>query len=791
MNIITSNRMEFLFARLVSVLQESLPSPLDKEWFVVSGRGMQRWLNLQLAEQFGIWANAEFMTPLESMETLFEQLLPGVESGDTFDVEVMTWALLRRLQTKGDDERFVSIQPYLQDDNPELKLYFLARRLAESFDRYTIYRPHLIEEWQSGQEPNDWQAILWRELVEEYGPKHRVERRKKALESLTFGEKKGLPRRLFVFGISRLPPFFLDFYQALSQVFPVHLFVLNPCREYWGDVVGEKERIRRTLKAGEGWTPEDLYLEVGNSLLASMGRHSQEFLELLLEVGQFDDEFITPPTTSVLGQIQHDILHLHERKPEEDEPPRPIEHNDDSLQLHVCHSPMRELEVLYDQLLQRFDRDPTLSPRDVLVMAPDIQVYAPLIQSVFQPADHEKDAVSIPFSIAEQRKRVEQELCEAFVALLQFTNSRYGLVQVLELLEVEAVHRRFGMDEEDVMQVRYWLEDVRIRWGRDEQHRDELGMPRFRENTWMAGLDRLMLGYAMPGDDVTLFNGILPYDPIEGESTLLLGRLVDFTQALFGYTRACEKPRTLAEWSEFLLSLVETFFHEDDTTERSLQFIRERLHELRESSTLAKFEHEINVDVLLSWLQEAFAETRNPAAFLTGSVTFANLLPLRGIPARIVCVLGLNDADFPRMETLPGFDRVRQKPMRGDHSTRFDDRYKFLEALLSARETLLLSYAGQDIHDNSELAPSVVLSELRDYLQKNFVALDDYGMMTGDPLRHVEFVHPLHPFNPLYFSEGGRFFSYSRANHRAAQVLRQHRVTSQPLLPSRFTVPQL
>jgi exodeoxyribonuclease V gamma subunit len=752
LKIYTSNRMERLVDGLEQVVRAPRPAPFTpftKEIVVVQSKGMQRWLSMELAGRIGVWANCHFAIPNEMVETLFAAVLPDCPAETTaFRPEVMTWRLMGLLQETVERPGFEEISGYLRDDSDGLKRMQLAQRIADTFDKYTVYRPEMLLEWEAG-EGDSWQAHLWRALGEGVQQKHRARLFSEFREAVEHASLAHQPR-ISVIGIPTLPPFHLEVLSRAARHMEVNLFLLNPCREYWGQIVSERE-LAKLEKRGLG-TGE--WYETGNQLLASWGKLGREFFESIIDGcgdPEREDAFDDLPDDSLLHMVQGDILDLRGT----DTVVRQVAAGDLSIQLHACHSPMREVELLYDTLLSLFDADPKLSPRDVLVMTPEIESYAPYISAVFDTP--EEGCERIPYSIADRNLKSEGESARALLAILRLCGGRYPVSGVLDILESPPVARRFAMTGDDMETVRDWLRGANIRWGIDAEQRSEHGLPAFSENSWEAGLDRLLLGYAINGEGRSFFNGILPFDDMEGSVALVLGRFVSFCEKLFARSRALARPRGTASWVEAIREILADFILPDEDGERELLSLVELAGKLGECGAQGGFAGEIGIEVVRYWFEERLGKSERGFGFLTGGVTFCAMLPMRSIPFPVVALIGMDDGAFPRRNRPQGFDLMAQSPRRGDKSARDEDRYLFLEALLSARKKLHISYLGQSIKDNSEIPPSVLVSELSDYLAKGFAYQG--GAPCGSALRH-----PLQPFSPAYFTGRPQLFSYSKQN---------------------------
>lgn len=767
----TSNRMEMLARQLGEVIARPLSSPLSSEVIVVQSRGMQRWLAMELAQRFGVWANCSWPFPNKFVWDIFAATMPTLPASEPFLPASMTWRILRLVDRYSDRSEFAEIRRYLAGANAELKRYQLACRIADTFDQYTLFRGELLADWEAGKE-GGWQAVLWRALAAETDGLHRGRVKDAFLRRLATGQLDTglLPERIAVFGISYLPAFHLQVLAGLAACIEVNLFIMSPCQEYWGDILPGRVSARLPAATRDK-------VDEGNPLLASLGRLGRDFSNLLLEcgspVGSETDLYCQAADDSLLARVQNDILKLRPAAADS----RLVGSDDTSLSFHSCHSAMREIEVLHDNLLQLLDRDRELQPRDIVVMTPDIETYAPCIAAVFDSGAAPQQR--IPYSIADRSIGSNGRLAATLFAILDLVGQRFSAPAVMDILGATAVHGRFGLSDADLDLVRTWLEETAIRWGMDEQDRLLAGLAPYRENSWLAGLERLLLGYAMPDEDNLLFAGILPYDNMEGSDPVVLGRLVAFVSALHRTVTRLGSSHSLAAWGELLLSLFAEFFAPGEDEAREAATIGKTLATLAELQAATAFTAAVGLPTVRSWLLEQLAGADQGLGFLSGGVTFCAMLPMRSIPFKVIALIGMNDGVFPRQNRPPGFDLISRSPRPGDRSLRNEDRYLFLEALLSARQRLYISYCGQSISDNSPVPPSTLVSELLDYLERHYLSV------RGELRRQLVTAHRLQPFSPDYFNGTAGLQSYSRENYLAVVS----RLTVPPLAADFFSGP--
>lgn len=837
-----SNRIEALVDALAELVAVPLADPIAPEWIAVQGRGMERWLAIELARRLGVWANPAFPFPRRMIDAAAAAVLGEAATLPAgFEPGTLRWAIAEALPLHLTRAGFGEIRRYLEDDPRGAKRLQLAGRIADLFDQYAVYRPHMVLGWERGA-GDDWQAKLWRDLVRTHGAAHAAGRAQALLRALAAGQAPdaSFPRRCSLFGISTLPPLYVEILAALADTVELHLFLLSPSREYWGEIRSRRERIRAMARAAAasrttvacrpeqpplpGFLGDEISPAVvadaaappdagtlaapsdeGHPLLASLGRVGRDFQCVLEGCADYQDDprdrYLEPGRGSMLAVLQSDILALRMRDPTATCEPSAaqsrveIAADDNSIAVHACHSAMREVEILHDQLLALFARHETLAPPDVVVMAPSIETYAPLIEAVFGSGGRP----AIPFRIADRRPRAQLDVLDAFLRALELLRGRLAAPAVLDLLSLEPVRARFAIAAEEIDRLRCWVAEAGIRWGADGAHRGELGQPPCDDNTWRFGLDRLLLGYALPGQDALLFGGVLPYDDVEGSDAVLLGRFAEFCATLARFRSAVGDAQPPSVWRQTLGALLAALLANTPSSAYQHLAIIAALDALAGQAAAGGFTGSVDLDGMRALLESEIERAGSARGFLTGSVTFCEMVPMRTIPFRVVCLLGLNDGAFPRARRPLGFDRMADHPQPGDRTARDDDRYLFLEALLAAREHLVITYVGQSISDNGDLPPSVVVSDLLDAIDQTFVSRPDPAAPStsgrapvpdGIGARAVAATtrardrvvqrHALQPFSPHYFGRDPerRMFSYAATHYAAARALigpRRHR----------------
>lgn len=592
------------------------------------------------------------------------------------------------------------------------------------------------------------------------------------------GELANLPQKVFIFGVSALPPQVIQFLQALSQRCAVCLMLLNPCAQYWGDLASHyKEFFARFSKARRlqsvieasglpkvhtpenakklDYLKEELYddkngeLLEGNSLLLGLGRQGMDNLSLICDLEpmpQFTDLFHEQECDNLLHTLQQQLLSLERSFPEKVE----IKPDDESLEVHICHTRQREMEVLRDAILRRFkeakENGEKLEPREIVVMVPTINDYAPYISAVFGAVD-ESDPNYLPYAISDRTQLEDSPVCDAVLALLNISAQRISNVLVADLLSIEPLAAHFGISPDDVTVIESWFAEASIYWGLDDEDtksESKIELP----GTFERGLDRMLTG-TMAGE----LEGSGAYSEIEGDDALLLGRLYDFIDKL-RKLRSYFTPHLQLSPDEWQHKLEERIFHdffdEDENTLMEKQNIMQVVEDLRLVCQDLKEQPLINLPVFHALLETQLDTQRNYSPFLRGKINFCSLVPMRAVPFKHIFILGLNDGEFPRRERMPGFNLLAVSSMyrRGDRSRALDDRFLFLDALISARESIYFSYIGESPVSQQELSPSVVLTELFDYISDNFKVGRDGSGSLEEILKRLTRREHLNAYNP-------------------------------------------
>jgi exodeoxyribonuclease V gamma subunit len=770
-----SNALDVLAGLLA---EEVAKPPADGDWLrpdvvLVPQFSMRRWLQQALAERLGICANLQFLTPGEFVDLALDRNLGAAAETDRLAPDALRWHVLRELQAAPP----AALAGFLRGSDP-LKAWSLANALAETYEKYQAWRRDWLLDWERGEQrrdgASDWQAALWRRIAK--GRAHRARRIDDYLRRVAV--PLGLPPRLFVFACQNISPDVLQVIARQARAGIQHFYLHTPARAFWGDLARWPDYAPARddeFLGSDGLGGGDAHAP--NRLLASWGQAGRDFVAGLVAGESVPTAFelaphVEPGTGTLLGRLQRDVLDNIDSRQHTDPatvaawPRATVARGDPSLQFHACHTRLREVQVLHDQLralleAEAPDAGERLQPRDIAVLAPDIDAYAPHIEAVFGGALG--SAREIPYTIADTSPLASAPLAAAFLRLLDLPLRALAVSDVLDLLAVPAVARRFAIDDNERGALADWLDAAGARWGLDAADRARHGAQaggtlQDGAYTFEFALDRLLLGYATGADaDIEAEHGYLvaPWPELEGQATRALDGLLRLLDVLRRTGMRMAEAKPAAAWARELDDLLEALFargDEDDAV--ALKALHQAIASFARGAALAGFDTPVPHALVLDHFRRALSESDARAPFLSGGVCFGRMVPMRLIPFQVVCLLGMDEAAFPARDARDSVNLLaRQLGTRerrvGDPSRRDADRYLFLQLFASAGRVLYLSWCGMDPRDNSRREPSAVVAELLDAATDCHLAGDEKARAAVREALVVR--HALQPFSPAAF----------------------------------------
>ncbi|MEJ2888797.1 exodeoxyribonuclease V subunit gamma [Actinomycetospora aeridis] len=762
-----AERSDRLVEALADVLAEPLDDPFKAELVAVPTRGIERWLAQRLSHRLGVTggddgvcANVVFPSPAEVVARVL-----AVPDDDPWRPERLVWPLLETIDECAEEPWCAPLGTFLGVGDTKGtrrgRRFAAARHLARLFTRYADHRPALVRAWATGDDagtPLDlrWQPELWRRL------RVRLAAASPAETVADIAPPRGFPPRLSLFGATRLSDTELTVLDALAADHEVHLWLPHPSPALWTRLDGRTADRRADDTSAES---------VAHPLLASLGRDVRE-LQLRLSRLQSTDHHhaVDAPGTTLLARLQDELR--HDRAPSA----RPAT-DDGSIRIHRCHGPDRQVEVLRETILGLLRADPTLEPRDVIVLCPDIETFAPLITASFGPGDGDESAHPghrLRVRLADRSLREVNPLFGTLATLLELADARVTASQLLDLAESDPVRRRFRFDDEDLPRLRELAERAGVRWGLDAPHRKAFSLDRFGENTWSQGLDRLLVGVAMSADGGDWLGDALPLDEVDSGDVERVGRLGELVDRVGAVVEGLRGEKPLTAWIDALRQGLDGLTATVPADAWQLAQARAELTAVLES---APHDPVMTLHDVRAVLADRLAGRPTRANFRTGTLTVATLMPMRSVPHRVVCLLGMDDQVFPRETRADGDDVLARDPRVGERDPAAEDRQLLLDAIVAATDHLVVVHSGADERTGADRPPAVPIGELLDTLDATFT-FDD-----GERARfHLTRRNPLQPFDEDDFDAAAPF-SFDGAALAGTRALRGERTALVPFLP--------
>jgi exodeoxyribonuclease V gamma subunit len=814
-----AERADGLVAALGAVLTSPLDDPMQAEVVAVPTRGVERWLTQRLSGVLGtspgradgVCANVEFPFP-GTLVTGAVATAAGIDrEADPWLPARSVWSLLEVVEASLDEPWLAPLARYLRGAGADADAARRRRRLstvrhiADLYDRYAVHRPELLRAWVDGDD-HDWQAELWRRLRAHIGDLSPAERLDDACARLRSEPALvDLPPRISLFGLTRFPASYLDVLHALAVTRDVHLFLLHPSAALWEQIAAvtrDREPIVRREEDVTATLPQ-------NPLLASWAQDAREMqLVLATRPGAavvHEHVVVEEQRTTLLARIQGDIR--ADRTP----PGLPIpgaadervllEPDDRSLQVHGCHGRARQVEVVRDAILHLLAEDPTFEPRDIVVMCPDIEVFAPLVHATFGAAtggDEEADSqrIDLHVRLADRSLRQTNPVLSVVAQLLDLAGGRLTASQVLDLAGRGPVRRRFRLDDDDLARLAEWARESGVRWGLDAAQRAPYRLDRVAANTWQTGWDRVLVGVAMAEEAQRLFGGVLPLDDVGSSDIDLAGRFAEFLARLHSVVGAFAESMPLDAWATAIADAADSLTAASgDGAWQRLQLGRLLEDVVAEGTTAGPHapgapgapgavgvtQTPLTLPEIRALLADRLRGRPTRASFRTGHLTICTLVPMRSVPHRVVCLMGLDDGVFPRQTARDGDDLLLRDPHVGDRDPRTEDRQLLLDAVLAAKDNLVITYAARDERTNLRRPPAVPLGELLEVVDRTARTADG-----ATAREHVVVEHPLQPFDLRNFEKGGlvpeRTWGFDHVALDGARALVGDRQESPPFL---------
>ena len=760
MKIFRSNRTTRLFETLVAELGERPLPPLERELIVVPSSEMQRWLDHQLSNQFGVWANAKLLFPRAAVVDLCARV-DETEIGHSkaFEPNQLKWSIADLLLQDRKLPYLEEIAHYLRNDASSSPLLQISEQIAFVFDSYVAYRPNLLLQWEKGI-VDGWQSEIWRKLVHRHGSTHLVSQVRNLTKSIQRKQKYTLPNRLSIFCVGHLPPLYLHAFESLGEYTDVCMYVRSPTPHFWEDFVSNRDMAKRNT-TDRRKDEASIYdtTDIGrHELLASWGRLQRDFDRQVSDIrnAEINELFEQKNNDSNLGLLQRSIFELHDVEKSNHD-------NETSVQVHACSSRMREVQVLRDRIIDFLETDNTLEPKQIHILAPNISDYANEIEAVFRNTEvYPKIPIRIRTNRSASRKTIH-----LFLDVLELISGRMSLSSVFDILQSDSLSSKLSLQASQLEIARTLIEKSGVRWGIDGSHRSRFGLPCQQKHTWRAGIDRLMLGYVVDPSLPIPFGDTVPSAGLDTDSAEIIATLSNFFESISIYVERFSKKQTMDHWASVLRDTLAEYLEDKPATRGGIQILRDAIADLERNS--ACFNDQLSFDALRKELEKlATQKPGDPVGELDG-IMCADLASASMFEARIICVLGLDTDSFPRVEHSVGFDKRKSQPRSGDARQRDRDLGALLDASVGAQDALVLLFSTAISANNAKGTPPII-----DELCRSIGLHDNESSIVR---------HPQHAYSQQYFgSNDAKLFTYDKNAFSIANTVEHPQET--PMFPN-------
>ena len=749
-----------LHTLLQKLLNTCKNAPFTNEVIVTQEHAMSTWVSLQIAQQNGLFFQLKTCFLHGLLQDLYLLIQPTKRLLDPYEYNphVLTWKIMHLLSNpKYKQHRsFRPLWNYLQQPH-SIDQLSLCYRLAHVYDKYLLLRHTTLLKWEQTPHPHKhgcgWQAILWKAIVNESKFPHIAAIRDVLIQTLETQSIPNLPQHIHVFGMSHLPSFHLDLFEQLAKHTAVTFYIYTPFGE------GDKQH-------------------------PLLSQYAKRGMQLWKQVTSKAHHFLQDPPYSQLNQqtkpnvfqhLKHCLLETknvstHLTKPKD----AFLKKEDTSIQVHICTSPSREVEVMYHRLLWLV-HEMHYKPSEILVAAPEINIYIPMIEALLD--NPETDFMRLPYNVAQKRKQApHQTIISDFLALLDLIKGRVEVSEVFSFVSRQRMMQELQLSHYELTYLKDLFKKANTTWGADEQR--EIGLPPFKEGSWQWSIHRIVAGYGMlPVENKLYRQTSVMHHPLENDQQEAFGRFAFFMQEVRKQKKIFETNASLNEWSNRLEELLKTSLLASKKQFLSAEenALIHSLHHLKEIQCLSRFETDISFELIDLFLRQILSQSSGSRNFYRGGITFGNMTATKELPYKVIYLMGLNGdvpdcPSFPAKETFLSFDLLKQK-QADEVSKKQEDTYLFLEHMMSCQEMFFMSYTGIDLQHNKPYLPSIVVSDLQEVI-KSLFSLEQQG----DVVEQLQYLHPAYNFEKEYFYKVStpsqkRLWTYSRNDATIASNL--------------------
>jgi len=772
-----SNSLNTLLLEAYKIIQEKpLNNIFEKEIFVYDSKILFQYLNIFIAEKIGISANIKLYHPNDFIWKLFEIISPKKKLKNTFTHSMMIWKIMKIIDDKKIFENYNKKEAKLQ----KFKFSFL---MANIFEQYIFYRPNWINEWETEKntsiiDQNDiWQIKLWIEIIKNSKKTHQYSYHfanlfynfQKLFEEKKI-QKKHLPSRCFIISSFALNPSYIRIFQNISTYINIYFLYVTPFKKNIFNFIQDNNIF---LNQKKNKKPCD------NSLIKLWGQYEKIYALYIIRSKEMKiiNCFKENNNRNLLNSIKNDLLKKNINKKK-----RFLISTDNSISINICFNKKNEIEILHKKLLIFFNKNSSIKPKDVVVTSFSIENYISSINSVFASENNKKQ---IPFFIANKFSKKTNIIISSFKKILNLANSRFHNEEILEFLDIPEIAKKFNLSEEEIKILYYWIEEANIRWAIDCKHKDYLSFPKNKQNTWLYGIEKLLLSYAM-NDTEKVWNNILSCSSINGSRTEIIEKLIIFIKTLKKWQKKLSRSQYLIHWHSLSKDLINDFFFCSQKIEKSIKMIQKNWTEMINNNLSSGYLKKVSINILIKNFFYKYY-FNNHQKFLPDVVNFCHPNAVCYIPFKIICIIGADHLSVPKINHLDKFNLLKKYPLIEDINIYQKYCYLFAQSISCAEQYFYISYVGYSIKDESKIYPSILIDQLLHYISSNFCFSGDCNLSLQDNskkiIKHlckkykIQYFYKKKYANPSTTENLQDVFKYTNRNINNKNILKRNSCT--------------
>ena len=715
---------------------ESL-SIFDKVQVIVPNHAMSAFMKDNVARNLGICANLDFVVlPGPVIENVYKANNPDAILFDFKEAKYIIYGYLCNNKLSSQDSKELNQYIYQNDKLDIYRVYQLASQLQQIFHEYLYLRTFELLNLEKSKLPG-WQKEILTHLFQH------IDSKKTFLDIYTYFtttdmSKLKLPKSLFIFGLTSIYPSQLSIMKHLAKNVDIYWYY-QPCSyEYYGDLLSDttRNKLEKKLLNEPDLNLDDLYLTSGNPLLANLGSQSREFIELLqgndITVYDFKPNIFTPKMDTMLDVIQNDIRSLKyrimlDKRIHQSYYEDPIAVSNHNIKINSCHNRMREVQVMFNEIVDILTNDNKLN--DILVVAPDIDLYAPYISAVFdnEILSHNQ---KIPYNITGNRRHSDYKILETIKLII---NTPY----ILNVSYFIDILNQIEISDDDINWIKSSLLENTTHFGYNCDDYNKYGYQNYQTHSFLQFINNITLGACLNNSmfeskaPIYNFNNdkYIPYDNIDSNQLELCEKIINLVNLLselrqvFYIDENTLRELNIKEAHDTLTNIVNLVLEMNLTTQNFL-------------GTLLEIKLKTPIDLqIINQIIDDYCRASSNKINLDGRITCASLGYLRNIPYKNIYILGLNFGEFPSSNTPNQLSVLAKTWHLADRNYNIEDKQIFLDTILAAKNNLYLSYIGRSETDNSEIQPSPVLGLLISTIEQSFIGI-----------ANIVTTHSLHPF---------------------------------------------